>query len=147
MYTDLTQEFYIIQIQQPVCIVCDDRLVIVKIDESGKLFMETLCIVIDLFFCHHISHIGFAGRVTDHCGSAAKQGDRSVTCSLHVHHCHDRQEMSCGQAVCGCIKSNVKCYLFFAQKLSDLCFVRCLLNKSSFFQDVKYVLFHRLIPP
>lgn len=39
---------------------------------------------------------------------------------LHMHHSHDGQEMSCGQAVCGGVKADVKGYFFLSEELSYL---------------------------
>ena len=78
MRADLPKQLYVIQIEQPVCIVDEKRFVIGKIDETAHLLFEAVNIVLNLFRCQHFPHIRFAGRIPDHTGAAAQKGDGLV---------------------------------------------------------------------
>ena len=147
MSSYLAQEIHIIQIQQPVRVIGQNRVVVVKVDETGQLILETFCIVLDGFLCHNLTHIGLTGGVSHHGGSAAQKGDGAMSRSLHVHHGHDGQEMSCGQAVCGGVKADVKGYFFLSEELSYLLRMGTLLDEAALHEYVINVFCHCSLPP
>ena len=71
MCSHLTQEIHIIQIQQPVRVIRQNRVVIVEVDETGQLISEAVRVVLNGFLCHNLTHIGLAGGVSYHGSSAA----------------------------------------------------------------------------
>ena len=144
MSSYLAQEIHIIQIQQPVRVIGQNRVVVVKVDETGQLILETFCIVLDGFLCHDLTHIGLTGGIAYHGGSAAKKGDGAMSCPLHVHHGHDSQEMSCGQAVCSGVKADVKGYFFLSEELSYLLRMGTLLDEAALHEYVINIFCHVL---
>ena len=83
---DLTQQFNIVQVKQPVGIVYHDGFVIGKVDKTAHLNLEAFNVVIDDLFRHHRAHVGSAGRIADHAGSTAEQGNRFIPCLLQTLH-------------------------------------------------------------
>ena len=41
-----------------------------EIDKPLHLLFEAVTVVLDGFRCHHLTHVGTSGRITDHCGTA-----------------------------------------------------------------------------
>ena len=121
---------------EPVAVIDDQRFVIVKIEETGHLFFDALNIPVNGFHGQHFSHVGFSGRVTDHCGSAAHERDGLMTCPLHMGHGHDRNIVSDMQTVSGGVKSNIESRGGF-KLLIQLILESHLCYKSAFFQNVK----------
>ena len=136
VYADITQEFNVVQVSQPVTVVYDDgtAFTFVEIDETGQLVFDTSHVVVDSFYCHHFTHVSFTGRVTDHCCTAAYQTDRSVAASLHVCHCHYCQEMTNVQGICCGVDTDIECYAAFFKKGFDFFFMGQLFDKAAFFQ-------------
>ena len=132
MYADFPQEFYIIQVQQPVCIICKDHLPFGVIQKMTDLLPEPFHIMVDCLFRHHLTHVTLSGRISDHGRSAAHQCDRNMAGSLHMHHRHDGKKMSGSQRICGRVKSDVEFYFFSAKKIPQLFRMGTLRDKSSF---------------
>ena len=83
---------------------------------------------------HHLTHIGTSGRVSDHSGTAADQGDGFVAChlkSLHEAQCH---EMSYMKAVCSRVKSDIEYSLSVIYHFADFFFVCHLRDQSTRYQ-------------
>ena len=57
MSSYITKQIYIVQVQKPVSIVDHQCLAIGKVDEAGHLFLEAVNVVLDGFFCHHLTHV------------------------------------------------------------------------------------------
>ena len=146
MYANVTKEFDIVQVSQPVCVVCNDSTAVffVKFDEVGQLIFDAGNVVVDGFHCHHFTHISFAGGVTDHACAAAHQTDRTVAAALHVRHCHNGQEVTYMEAVCGRVDADIKCHAAFFKQFFDFIFVCQLFDKASFFQN--FVSIHEKTP-
>ena len=87
--------------------------------------------MVDLLAGQHFSHIGSSGRVTDHGGAAADQGDRFVSCHLHPFHQGQCHEVTCGQTVCGAVESDIERCFSIVYQVSDFIFVGYLCQKAS----------------
>ena len=131
MRSDLTQEIHVVQIQQPVCIVYHQRLTVREIDKLLHLLFEALAIVLDLFFCQHLTHIGLSGGIAHHTGTAANQSDGFVSCHLETFHQTQCHEMSYMKAVCCRIKSNVKYCFSVVDQITYHILVRYLGDEAS----------------
>ena len=129
--TYLTEQFYIVQVQQPVCVVEHHSFSLAELDETLHLTFEALCVVVDLLAGQHFSHIGSSGRVTDHGGAAADQGDRFVSCHLHPFHQGQCHEVTCSQTVCGAVESDIERCFSIVYQVSDFIFVGYLCQKAS----------------
>ena len=53
--TYLTEQFYIVQVQQPVCVVEHHSFSLAELDETLHLTFEALCVVVDLLAGQHFS--------------------------------------------------------------------------------------------
>ena len=58
MRPHFTQHLDIIQILQPICIINHQRFPFREINETAHLLLETVTIVLNRLFCHHLAHIG-----------------------------------------------------------------------------------------
>ena len=108
MSSHFTEKFHVVQIQQPVCIIDHKRFSIRKINKTLHLFFEAVDIMLNCFLCHHLTHIGSSGGITDHSGSAAKKCDGTVSCHLKTLHQAKRHKVSYMKAVCSGVKANIK---------------------------------------
>ncbi len=69
--THITQQFHVVQVQQPVGVVQHQSFAIREINELLHLLFEAGSVVGNVLLGQHLAHIGAAGRVTDHGGAAA----------------------------------------------------------------------------
>ena len=83
---------------------------------------------------HHLSHVGTSGRIADHAGTAANEGDRLVACHLQTFHQAQCHEMTNMQAICGRVESNVEGCFSFVYHLFDFFFVCNLGNEAAGYQ-------------
>ena len=84
----------------------------------------------DRFCCHHLTHIGSSGWITDHGCSATDQYNRLISSHLQALHQTKCHKMSYMKTVCGRVKSNIECSLSVIDQLLDLFFV-CYLGDQS----------------
>ena len=131
MCSYIAKHIYIVQIQKPVSIVDHQCFTIGEIDETGHLFLEAVNVVLDGFFCHHLTHICSSGRVTDHTGTAAEKCDRTVACHLKTFHQAECHKMSYMKTVCCRVKANVEGCLSVIYHFFDLVFICYLGNQAS----------------
>ena len=75
---DLTQEVYIVEVQQPVGVVYHDGLVLAELNKALHLALEALCIMLNVLAGEHFAHVCAAGGVAYHGGAAADKRDRLV---------------------------------------------------------------------
>ena len=71
MYTDIAQQFDIIQFKQPVGVVDHNSLAFRKIDKACHLFFKAGYVMRDKFRSQHFTHIVFAAGVANHTGPAS----------------------------------------------------------------------------
>ena len=131
MCTDFTKHIYIIQIHQPIRVVDQHCLVLTELDEAAHLFLEALNVMVDRLSCHHLTHVGTSGWISDHGGSATDQSDRLVSChlkSLHQAECH---KVSYVQTVCSRIKSDVEYGFAVVDQFFDFFFVGYLRDQTA----------------
>ena len=64
---------------KPIGIVYQHCLAFSEIDETAHLLFETVYVVLNGLRCHHQTHIGTSGRITDHGCTAADQRDWLVS--------------------------------------------------------------------
>ena len=81
--------------------------------------------------CHHLTHIGSSGWITDHCGTSTNQSNWLIATHLQTLHQTKCHKMSYMQAVCCRIKSNIERCLSFIDQTADLLFVCYLCNQTS----------------
>ena len=67
----------------------DDVSIYAELNEPLHLLFEALAVMLDGLLGHHGTHIGTTGRVADHGGTAANQGDGPV--SGHLQPLHQAQ--------------------------------------------------------
>ena len=142
---DVSEEFHIVKVQQPVCVVDHHGLALAELNEAGHLLAEAVAVVLDGLHGHHLPEIGAAGGVADHAGAAAHQGDRPVSGHLQALHQAECHEMAYMQAVCGRVESDVKGCLAVVDHLTDLVLVGYLGYKAAGNQF--FVNLHSSLPP
>ena len=128
MYADFPQEVHVIELQNPVRIVQHHCLVIFKINQTAHLLAEAFCIVVNFFLGQHLTHIGLAGGITNHGGTAADQRNRAMAGLLQASHNNQLQEMADMQGICCGIKANIERGLMVIQQVTYLFFVGALGN-------------------
>ena len=129
--SDLTQQVHIVQIQQPVCVVDNPGLPLSELNEPRHLLLEAVAVVLDDLRRHHRSGIGPSGRITDHAGSASKQGDRFVPRHLQSLHQAQRHKMPDMQAVRSRVEPDVERRLAGIDHVSDPVRIRELREQSA----------------
>ena len=123
MCADFTEQFYVVQIHQPVCVVDHKCLAIGEVDEFTHLLLEAVTVMLDGLYRHHGTHIGTSAGVADHAGTAADQGDGLVACHLQTLHqakCHEVSDM---KAVCRGIKADIEGCFAVVDEFFDFFFV------------------------
>ena len=108
MCADFAQKFDIIQIHEPVSVIDCDCLIIREIDKTAHLLFETFDIVRDSFRSQHFSHIGFAGRVTNHTCTASEQNNRLIAGHLEMLHQAECHEMPYMQRIRSRVESDIE---------------------------------------
>ena len=131
MRSDITKEFNVIKIHQPVCIIYHHSFAVRKIDETFHLLFEAVTVVLNGFRCHHLTHIASSGRITNHSSSAADQCDWLVSCHLQTFHQTQCHEMSYMKAVCCGVKSNIKCCFSIVDQFFNFFFICYLGNQAA----------------
>ena len=87
--------------------------------------------MVDIIGGEHLPHIGTAGGVTDHGGTAADEGDGFVPCHLQTLHQRKRHKMAGGQAIGGAVKADIEGRLALVDHLFDLILVGHLCNQAA----------------
>ena len=106
------------------------------------LLFEAGSIVGNVLLGEHLAHVGTAGGVADHGGTAANQGDGAVAGHLQPLHQGQGHKMAGGQAVSGAVKADVECCLAVVDEVNDL-FVGDLRHQAAGFEF--FVQSHRKI--
>ena len=136
---NLTEHLYIVQIQQPVGVVYHQCLALGKVNKSGHLLLKALAVVGNGFGGHHLAHIGTAGWVANHCGTAADEGNWLVACHLQTLHQAQRHEVTYMEAIGSGVKANVKGCLAVIYHLSNFFFIGYLCQQATGFQFFVYL--------
>ena len=145
MNADITDEFNIIEVAEPVGIVDHQSLVGSEFNEAAHLLLEALAVVVDLLDRHHGPEILSSGRVSDHTGTAADECDRLVAGLLQTLHQKQGHKVTDMKRVGGRVKTNIESRLAVVDQVSDLILVCQLGQKPSCLQFLKnmHVFFHR----
>ena len=130
-----------VEVTQPVAIVDDNRLVLAKVEETTHLLLDLRNIIVDGLDGHHLTHVGLAGRIADHRGAAAHQGDRLVACALHMRHGHDRDVVTDMQGICSRVEADIEGSRVL-ELLVQVLLVGYLRDKAAILEDVENVLCH-----
>ena len=123
MCSHVSQQFHVIQVQQPVRIVDHQCLAVTEINKTAHLLLEAVYVMLNGLLGHHGTHIASAGGITDHRSSSTDQSDGLVACHLHSLHQAQCHEMSHMKAVCGRIKADVEGSLSVIDQVLDLLFI------------------------
>ena len=133
---DVAEEFKQIQVAEPRGVVEEERLPVGEIQESGELLFEAGDVFIDGLDGHDGARGGLAGRISDHGGSAADEGDGAMPALLEPTHAHDGKEMPDVEAAAGGIEADVESRGAFFESFAHGGFIGHLVKESAFFQDV-----------
>ena len=117
---NLPQQLHIVQIQQPVGVVDHLSLAGTELDEFLHLLAEALGVMVDVRAGQHLAHVAASGRVADHGGAAADQGDGLVAGHLQSLHQRQRHKMARCQAVGCAVKADIKRGLAGVDHVADL---------------------------
>ena len=102
--------------------------------------------MIDILAGEHLSHVGASRGVAYHCSAAADKSYRLVASHLQSLHERKSHEMTCREAVCGAVKTDIKRGLAVVDHLFDFRLVRHLRDKSArdefFVNSHSYFSFH-----
>ena len=143
---DLAQKFDIIKVEKPIGVVHHLSLALAEVDKTLHLASEALGVVIDILAGEHLSHVGASRGVAYHCSAAADKSYRLVASHLQSLHERKSHEMTCREAVCGAVKTNIECSFAAVYHLSDFRLVRHLRDKSArnefFINSHSYFSFH-----
>ena len=143
---DLAQKFDIIKVEKPIGVVHHLSLALAEVDKTLHLASEALGVVIDILAGEHLSHVGASRGVAYHCSAAADKSYRLVASHLQSLHERKSHEMTCREAVCGAVKTNIECSFAAVYHLSDFRLVRHLRDKSArdefFVNSHSYFSFH-----
>ena len=126
----------IVQLTQPVAVIDQKCPSFGKINEPLHLSFEALTIMRDSFIRHHLPHIGTPRRIAYRAGSPSHEADRAMSCSLHVGHAHQSDEMAGMQAVRRGVKTDIKSHRFRRQKAAQLLFIGALRDKPALLQRI-----------
>ena len=136
--TNFPQNVNIVQVQQPVAIVNHNRLIFGEVNKAAHLLFKAVNIVLNGFLCHHFPHIGLAGRVANHCRTAANQDNWLVSSHLQPLHQTQCHEVSNVQAVSSRVEANVECCFSVVDEFCNFCLIGHLCNQATPFQFFKY---------
>ena len=131
MGADFTQEFDIVQISQPVCVIGNDA----PPSPSSKLMKRESCFLMQATLWSMVSTViiyayRFAGGVANHACAATHQADGAVAAALHVRHSHNGQEMPNVQAVRGGVDADIEGdTAFFKSALISSSCVSCSISR------------------
>ena len=133
---NFAQQLYIVQVQEPVGVIQHHSLAIAEFDKTLHLTFEAFCIVRNVFLCEHFAHIRTAGRIADHGGATANQGDGTVTSHLQTLHQGQSHKMARGQTVRGAVKANVEGCFTIVDDFFDFFLVGHLRDQTARFQFI-----------
>ena len=83
------------------------------------------------FWCHHLTHIGTTGWISNHRGTAANQSDRLVASHLETFHKTQSHKVSDVQAVSSRIKTNLKDSFTVVDQIFNFLFIGYLGDKAA----------------
>ena len=126
--SDVSQQFDVIQLEQPVAVVDEQCLALSEVDEFAHLLLEALDVVVDCLGSHHLSEIGSPGWIADHSRAAADKRNRLVASHLQPLHQTERHEVPHMQRIGSRVKTDVEGSLAVVDKLFDFLFVCHLRN-------------------
>ena len=140
----LAEKLYVVEVEQPLGVVNHQSLAVGEVDKTAHLLLEALYVVLDLFLCEHLAHIGTSRRVADHACAAAEKRDRLVACHLQTLHQAERHEVAYVKAVGRGVKADIKYRLACVDQFSYFFFVCYLSNQTSCNEFLIYS--HQSIP-
>ena len=126
----LPQKLHVVQAQQPVRVVHHLGLARAELNKTLHLLFEAGGVVVNVLLGEHLSHVRAAGRVSDHGGAAADEGNGPVARHLQTLHQRQRHEVAGSQAVGSAVKADVEGGLACVDHLSYLVFVGDLGDQS-----------------
>ena len=128
---DFTEQFDVIELQEPVRVVDHDRFAFAELDESLHLSLEAVTVVLDGLRRHHGTHVGTTGGVADIAGAATDQNDRLVARHLQSLHEAERHEVADMEGVRRRVEADVEGGFPFVDEFLDFVFIRHLGNKAA----------------
>ena len=139
MRTDITQEFDVVELAQPVPVIHHDCPIIREVNEARDLPAEAVAIMTNGLIRHHLAHIRASRRISNRSGAASNETDGTMSCTLQMRHCHERDQMTCMEAVCRGVKAGVKGNLLLPEKLAQTVLIGALCKKTALFQYINGV--------
>ncbi len=134
MGADITDKFDIVEITEPVGVVDHLGLAFAELDKAAHLLLKAFAVMVDHLHGHHFTQVLSAGRVADHAGAAADQGDGLVACHLQTLHQKQSHEMPNVKRIrCG-IESDIEGSFAVIDELSDFLFTGDLCKQTSCLQ-------------
>ena len=113
MHAYLSEQAYIVQVEQPISVVGNNGLALAKVDEAAHLLFEAGNIVLNELGSEHLAHFVLAAGVANHAGTAAQKHDGAMACLLHMAHHHQSNKVTHMQAVGSGVKANIESDFFF----------------------------------
>ena len=84
--SDVAQQLYIVELEQPVSVVDHKRLVLAEFDKTAHLLFKAVAVVLNCFGSENRTHIASSGRISDVSRTSAYKGYRLVACYLKSFH-------------------------------------------------------------
>ncbi len=96
MTADVTQEFDVAKLKQPIGVVGHYGVLgaVAKVEEIGELLLYAVDVYGDALDGQKLAGLVLEGRITDHAGAAAHQRDGAMAGLLHPVQHHDLHEMA-----------------------------------------------------
>ncbi|MND62101.1 hypothetical protein D3C80_533740 [compost metagenome] len=141
MTANITQEFEIIDVTQPVGIVDHHSVgrAITKGQVICKNAFDTSDVLGNGIFGHQLARFILEGWVADHACAATHKGYSPVSGLLQPMQHHDLDQATSVQAWCCWIKANISCHGFLDQQFIEAAFIRHLMNEAALGKRAKKI--------
>ena len=134
---DVTQEVDVVEVGQPVLVVVRKSRLSVEADEAVKMRLDCLDIFINLLVRNHLTHFGFAGRISDSGSAAANQSDTDMAEFAQMAEGKKGNHVTDMEAGSRWVTADLKSNRFLVHQIRKPLFISALGKKSAFFQYFK----------
>ena len=144
MRADFAQEIDIVELEQPIGVIDDDRRVFaLEIDKPRHLLFETFDVVLHCLPRHEIAHVRAPRGVSDHARAAADQYDGLMPRLLHVVHGDELHKMPDVQRIRRRVETDIERHALFPQLFVEFVLENRLLDKAPRAKCVHNVCSHK----
>ena len=127
----LAEQLHIVQVHQPVGVFHHLGLAVTELDKTLHLLLEAGAVVLYGLHRHHGAHVGAAGGVTHHTGTASDEGDGPVARHLEPLHQAKGHEVAHVEGIGGGVEADIEHRLTLVDHLGDLFLIGYLGNEAT----------------